>query len=44
MPRSCGFNANAAQLMGRDRAARFRKPDSGHADTISITIRVHAGR
>ena len=26
--------------MGRGRAARSRKPDSGHAGTISITIRV----
>ena len=40
MPRSCGFNANTAQFMGRDRATRSRKPDSGHADTISITLRV----
>jgi hypothetical protein len=30
---------NAAN--GRSRAAPSRKPDSGHADTISITIRVH---
>jgi len=28
-----------AELMGRGRAARSRKPDSGHADTISITVR-----
>ena len=31
---------NAAQLMGCDRAAGFRKPDSGHTGTISITIRM----
>jgi len=26
--------------MDRDRAARLRKPDSGHIDTISITVRI----
>ena len=28
---------NAVQLLGGGRAARSRKPDSDHADTISIT-------
>ena len=30
---------HAASLLDGGRAARSRKPDSGHADTISITVR-----
>ena len=27
--------------MGRGRAARLRKPDSGHTGTISLTVHMH---
>jgi hypothetical protein len=35
---------NAAWPKRYGRAARCRKPDSGHADTISLTIRVRRAR
>jgi hypothetical protein len=39
MPQSMQLQHTAVQLMGDGRAARSRKPDSGHVGTISITIR-----
>jgi hypothetical protein len=39
VPRFKELRHNAVQLMVGGRAARARKPDSGHVGTISITIR-----
>ena len=41
MPRFISLGLNVIQLVGATGPERPRKPDSGHADTISITIHVY---